>query len=55
VKIDKGDGGIKESSFAMCHQTRAISIKRVKEKWGKVQSGSLNRIKTVLSNVLEIP
>jgi len=55
VKIEKGDGGVKNDCFAMCHQIRAISVLRVITKWGKSRSETLNRIKTVLSNLLAIP
>jgi len=55
VKIEKGDGGVKNDCFAMCHQIRAISILRVGIKCGKLRSETLNRIKTVLSNLLVMP
>lgn len=35
VKIEKGDGGVKNDCFAMCHQIRAISMVRVRTKWDK--------------------
>lgn len=54
VEINKGESGLKEVSYAMCHQIRSISVERVEERWGKVSLLTLNKIKTVLATLLEI-
>ncbi len=53
VRIKEGEGGVKMDSFALCHQIRSISLKRVIEKWSRIESDTLARIKTVLANIFE--
>jgi len=54
VRIPQGEGGLKEESFVLCHQIRALSIDRVKKVIGKVNQVTLSKIKVTLSSVLEI-
>ncbi|MEO0118557.1 MAG: type II toxin-antitoxin system PemK/MazF family toxin [candidate division WOR-3 bacterium] len=54
VEIEKGEGGLNERSFALCHQLRAISVKRITNKFGSLKSDTLNKIKTVLANIFEL-
>jgi mRNA interferase MazF len=54
VKITKDDGGVKDSSFAMCHQIRTVSEKRIKDRWGCLAAGTLGKIKTVLASMMDL-
>lgn len=54
VELNSGTGGLKEDSFALCHQIRTISDKRVLKKFGAVASRDLSKIITVLQDTLEI-
>lgn len=36
VKIEKGDGDLPEDSVALCHQLRALDVRRLKKRLGKV-------------------
>lgn len=54
VEIEKGEGGLKGKSFALCHQLRAISAERIKNKIGSLKLDTLNKIKTVLANILKL-
>ncbi len=53
VKVEKGERGLNEDSFALCHQLRAISTERIKDKLGSVKWNTLGKIKTVLANIFE--
>ncbi len=52
VKVEKGDGEVRQSCFAECHQIRAISKNRVLDRWGSVKPSTLRRIRTVLSSMI---
>lgn len=53
VKVEKGEGGLNENSFALCHQLRAISTERIRDKLGSVNQDTLYKIRTVLANIFE--
>ena len=42
VEIEPPEGGVRDRSFAMCEQVRAISVERLREgPWGSVLSSAL--------------
>ena len=41
-------------SYALCHQIRTVSIKRVAQKRGKISSLDLNKIRFVLADLLDL-
>jgi len=54
VKIPKGEGGLKEDSYALCHQIRALSLERVEKIIGRVSSRTLSQLRVTLAHVLGI-
>lgn len=54
VPLKKGTGNLKKDSFALCHQLRTISSKRVISKFGNLDNLELNKIKSVVADLLEI-
>lgn len=53
VRIDPPDGGLKETSFALCEAVRSVSTERLVDgPWGKVSERSLatvaHRVRTLL-------
>lgn len=54
VPLKKGAGNLKKDSFALCHQLRTISSKRVISNFGNLENTELNRIKSVVADLLEI-
>ncbi len=54
VRIPKGEGGLKEDSFALCHQIRALSLERIKKVIGSISSLTLSKIKVTLAQILGI-
>jgi mRNA interferase MazF len=54
VRLPKEESHLKEDSFALCHQIRSISMERVDYRTGKISSTSLAKVKTVLTNVLQL-
>uniref|UniRef100_A0A7C4TIB2 Type II toxin-antitoxin system PemK/MazF family toxin n=1 Tax=candidate division WOR-3 bacterium TaxID=2052148 RepID=A0A7C4TIB2_UNCW3 len=53
VKIEKSIGSLKRDSFALCHQIRAISQNRIRNKIGSIPIIYMGKIKTVLANIFE--
>ncbi len=54
VKIDKADTGMAQDSFALCHQLRAISHKRIQKRQGVLSARAFNKIRSVLLDMLEL-
>lgn len=55
VRIDPPDGGLRSASFAMCDQLRALSVRRLREPWGRVEAPSLRRVSERLTLLLPQP
>ena len=54
VKIEKSDTGMTSDSYALCHQLRAISHSRIKNKQAALSSRAFNKIRSVLMDILEL-
>ncbi len=54
VKLASGTGGLTMDSFALCHQVRSVSFDRIVKKMGSLDKISLLKIKTVLSDTLDL-
>jgi mRNA interferase MazF len=54
VKIAKGQGGLTEDSFALCHQIRTISFDRILSKRGMLDTKNMLKIHAVLLDTLEL-
>lgn len=52
VKVAKNIGGLTMDSYALCHQIRTIATDRVKRYIGKLPTNYLNRIRTVLWDLI---
>jgi mRNA interferase MazF len=53
VHLPKGTGGLKEDSYALCHQIRTVSVDRViPPTWGKLLGDEYGKINTVLIDIL---
>lgn len=54
VKIKPPEGGVKEESFVMCDQLRAISLERLQGKiLGKVDPETMNDVEAKLKTLLD--
>ena len=53
VRINKGIGSLTYDSYVLCHQIRTISTDRIIEKTGFLPSMEINKIHTVLLDLLE--
>jgi mRNA interferase MazF len=54
VEVRKGDGGLTEDSYALCHQVRSISYKRIKSTKGYLTNKSLLKAQAVLVDILDL-
>ena len=54
VLIEKGTAGLKEDSFALCHQVRTISTKRIEKITGNLNDRDFNKVLTVLADYLDL-
>ena len=54
VKIPKNAGGLTSDSFALCHQIRSVSYKRIVRSMGHLSDKDFNRIAIVLDDFLDI-
>jgi len=55
VPVDPPQGGLRERSFAMCDQVRAIARDRLLERWGGIEPGTLRQVVTRLHRVIALP
>jgi mRNA interferase MazF len=51
VPIRPPEGGLRQSSVAMCDQVEAASVERFLERWGRVEVETLDRIRNVIDLV----
>ena len=54
VKVLKHSGGLTSDSFALCHQIRSVSYKRIVKSLGYLPDRDFNKINTVLADFLDI-
>ena len=54
VKILQSSGGLTADSFALCHQIRSVSYKRIVKTMGDLPDRDFNKIMTVLADFLDI-
>jgi mRNA interferase MazF len=54
VKLLKNSGGLSADSYALCHQIRTVSYKRVISRRGMLDTKDFLKIQTVLLDTLEI-
>ncbi|MBK6641926.1 MAG: type II toxin-antitoxin system PemK/MazF family toxin [Bacteroidetes bacterium] len=54
VELPAGTGGLTKTSYALCHQIRTVSLKRITKRRGSITSRDLSKVITVLRDTLEI-
>jgi mRNA interferase MazF len=54
VKVNKNLGGLTSDSYALCHQIRSVSYKRIVKYMGILPERDFNKVLTVLSDFLDI-
>lgn len=54
VQIDPPDGGVRETSYAMCEAVRSISTDRLDRHWGKVLPATLAQVEDRLRVVIDL-
>lgn len=54
VQIDPPDGGVKETSWALCEAVRSISTGRLGERWGTISPRTLASVEFRLRTLLEL-
>ena len=53
--IDPPDGGVRERSFVMCDQIRAISNERLINRWGRASYAVMSLVEDRLVTLLDLP
>ena len=54
VRIDPPNGGVRETSFAMCEAVRSVSKERLVRRWGKVDAPTMRVVDDRLKIVLDL-
>lgn len=54
VKVLQNSGGLTSDSFALCHQIRSVSYKRIQKSMGHLKARDFDKIITVLADFLNI-
>jgi mRNA interferase MazF len=54
VRIEPPNGGVRESSFAMCEAVRSISTDRLVRRWGAVEPTTVADVEDRLRILLEL-
>ena len=54
VSLPKGSGGLTSDSYALCHQIRTVSHKRIVSIRGRLDHTNILRIHGVLIDILEL-
>jgi mRNA interferase MazF len=54
VKIEPPNGGVRETSFAMCEAVRSVSKERLARKWGKVDADTMRIVDDRLRIALDL-
>ena len=54
VRIAQNSGGLTSDSFALCHQIRSVSYKRIVKIMGQLPDREFNKVLIVLSDFLDV-
>jgi mRNA interferase MazF len=54
VRIDAPEGGLRETSWALCEAVRSISKERLAERWGAVSPRALSAVEFRLKTLLDL-
>lgn len=54
VRVPAGVGGLREDSYALCHQIRTVSYQRFGKTIGTLPDRDFNKVLTVLADFLEL-
>ena len=54
VKVPKHLGGLTADSFALCHQIRSVSYKRISRIIGTLPDRDFNKVLTVLADFIDL-
>jgi len=54
VEIQPPDGGVQQTSFAMCENIRSVAKERLTKRWGVVSGDTMKEIETRLSMLLDL-
>jgi len=55
VAIPKGEGGLDRDSFALCHQIRALDMRKLQVKLGELPAERISEIESAVLFVLALP
>lgn len=55
VRVEPPEGGVRAPSFAMCEQVRALSRRRLRQRWGIVEPGTQRAVAGCLRRLLPEP
>ena len=55
VRLDAGEGGLRQNSIAMAEQVRAIDKRRLGELWGTLSERTLRQLDRALLIALDLP
>jgi mRNA interferase MazF len=55
VRIEPPDGGVSQTSYAMCEQVRSISVARLERFWGAVSSDTLRQAIRLVWTLTRLP
>jgi len=53
--VPQGEGGLTQTSVALCHQVRALDRRRLKRKFGDLSAERMSEIEVALAFVLGMP
>lgn len=54
VPVDPPEGGIRQTSYVMCEEVRAISTERLLQRWGRVSRRTLAAVEDRLRILLDL-
>ena len=55
VRLNAGEGGLRQDSVAMSEQVRAIDKRRLRERWGALSPEALGQLDRALLIALDLP
>lgn len=54
IPLPAGTGGLKKSSFALCHQITTLDRSKITEKMGELDPGDLRRVENGIKAAIDI-
>ena len=54
VEIEPPDGGVQQTSFAMCENIRSVAKERLTDRWGSVSRNTMEKIEARLYMLLDL-